>query len=879
MNLHPTRPLDNPILLELHSVDQLSEYLRQQRQDLEGRALGQSGGLELARTYSDMVDGLIRRMLTLAAERAGRGDKIENLPIAVVATGGYGRRELCPHSDIDITFIPHRDGDSLVDRIVKEMFTMVMRIFMDGNSMEVGYAYRLIEDCENLDHQTTSGLMDGRLIAGSDRLFIVFENDFWQHFNPAEYIFAKLAERRANRDKNGDTPRLIEPNIKEGAGGLRDLHTAVWLTQARKALTAADMRGERVWDVLARDAEVTPREIMRLRDAKEFLFQVRNALHVITGAEHDQLVVTRQEEVATALGYNNPVMTPEDTPPVEMFMREYYVHTAAIHRITGDITRRAENSRMFLGIGLDCLQRQIVPANIALGVEDPVWMLWACELAQKYNLEFGEDLIRAILGLLDTEPVLNHANDAAEIFTRMLAFPGGAWPILQKMAELGILAWILPEIEGIMNLISYDPSHDYTVGQHTLYVIRTLDSLRKPEGSEESRDFRNVMSSIPHPEQLYLAALLHDAGKSEPGTPHSESGEALAQKVCCRLGLDERASLNVQFLVRNHLLMSETSRLRDINLEETIRDFTAIVDDMDRLHMLYLLTYADTNAVANGIWTQVKGKFMRDLLHKAERALMGDENDDYSDAMLSRTRRRLLRELSVDNIPSDEVTEHVENMPANYILNADMEEIALHIGFSRRARQGEPVIDFHDDRNATFSEITICAMDDPRPGLLAKITGVFYAADLSVHSAQIFTRISGMERIAIDSFYADFRGKLLTPGKRREVASNMTAVLTGKTTVQELLAKRRKSAEIRGELEKVSVRNDLAENYTVVEVTTPDDRAMLYRTSAALSSLGWDIHSAKVSLFRARSVVSFYVTCPLEETKAREALTLILSGK
>jgi [protein-PII] uridylyltransferase len=448
------------------------------------------------------------------------------------------------------------------------------------------------------------------------------------------------------------------------------------------------------------------------------------------------------------------------------------------------------------------------------------------------------------------------------------------------MADLGILGWLLPEVGEIMNLIPYDPSHDYTVGQHTLYVLRNLDSLRAPDGPEETRDFRQILEELPNPEQLYLAALLHDAGKTTDERPHSETGAELAQEVCGRLGWNTQATANVSFLVRHHLLMAETSRLRDLNLEETILDFTRVVDDIDRLHMLYLLTYADTNAVGTGVWTQVKGRFLRDLHRRAEAVLLGEEEAVLDEAGLTRTRRQLLKKLAVEDLPMEEVEEHIASMPATYLLNTSLEEITLHIGLVRRARQGEPMLDFHEERNSTFTEVTLCALDDPEPGLLSKIAGVLYAADIEVHSAQVFTRTSpsGAERIAIDRLFVDFRGRPLTPGKRGELATNLQAVLTGKMQVADLLAKRRKPAEIGGPIEHLNLRNDLSDTYTVIEVAFSDERAMLYRASGALSALRWDIHSARVSSFKGRTVGSFYVTGAkaLNDAEARRAILRIM---
>ena len=885
MNTQAIPAVPESDLTAVTEIDSLSSFLRDGRSKLHASVLGGAGGIESARAYSDLVDAVLHRMFRIACERAGQ-QSAERIPLCIVATGGYGRKELCPHSDIDITFIPYKDGDAEIDRVVKEMFTLLVRVFMDANSMSVGYAYRLLPDCANLDHQTTSGLLDARLVAGSDRLFIQFEDEFWSLFNPAEFVFTKLTERAAQREKSGGTPRVVEPQIKEGPGGFRDLQVAAWLTQAVHSLPATKARGERCWEMLQRHSGLTESESGELRAAKELLFRIRNALHILTGAERDQLVVTRQEEVAGALGYAKS-KDPEDIPPVERFMSDFYDRTGAVDRICSRISAHCERSRIFLGIGLDCLDRQVVPAGKALAAEDPLWVLLACELAQRYELNFSDELSREIEYLCARGPEIADQRQAGEILGRILASPHGAYPTLQRMADLGILNWLLPEVGVTLTLIPYDPSHDYTVGQHTLFLTRFLDSLRSAGGSEETVDLRRITADLSHPEQLYMAALLHDSGKVDDDRPHSEVGEDLAQAACERLRWDERATENVRFLVRHHLLMAETSRLRDLNLEETIRDFTAIVNDLERLNMLYLLTFADTNAVGAGVWTQVKARFLRDLYRRAERALMGEEAEDFDAAGLARARRRLLRELSVENIPAEEIAEHVESMPATYLLNTSLEEMALHIGFVRRAREGTPVIDFHDERDSTFTEVTVCTRDDPRPGLLAKIAGVLYAADVDVHSAQVFTRVAPSldsadsaqpERIAIDALFVDFKGRRLTPGKRKELSTSLASVLTGSTTVEDLLSKKRRPVEIGGPVQHLAIRNDLSESLTVVEVGSSDERAMLYRASGALSSLGWDIHSARVSHFRGKSMANFYVTGVknLSEKEMKKSLSRVM---
>ena len=705
-------------------------------------------------------------------------------------------------------------------------------------------------------------------------------------------------------------PRVVEPQLKEGPGGLRDVQTAVWLAQAHERLAAARVRGGRSLEALHRAEYLTHDEAARLGDAKERLLQTRNILHALAGAARDTLVRTRQEDIAERLGYDRePAENPSDAPPVERFMADLYPKMAFTRRITESVMQRVENSRMMLGIGLDCRRRKIVPANGALETDDPLWLLWACELAQKYGLVFGERLVQACEALLAMKPELPDRCLAAQIFTRILSKKGQSYPVLQTMAELGILGWYVPEFGRVMDLIPYDPAHEFTVGQHTLNIVRYLDQLADenatdaPAGQdgEQWTEMRRVMQELGHPEQLFLAALLHDCGKALPGGTHADVGAELAERVCWRLEWDAPATSNVVFLIRQHLLMAETSRLRDLTLDETIRAFVGIVNDPDRLDMLYLLTYADTRAVGEAIWTPVNGRYLQDLWQRSAVALQGDAAPSGNEERLARARRRMVKDLRLENLPEAEVTEHVQAMPPPYLLNQELERIALHIALVRRVRQGELVIDFYDAPRATYTELTVCACDDPRPGLLAKITGVLYAAELSGLSAQVFTRVTERDRIALDTLWIDFRGRPLSAGKQQEVAKWLRAVLQGEETIENLL-KRRKTlrqgllaprsvisieqadradgAEEGGKTRVLVVRNDLSSTATVIEIEEPDAQGALFWTSQALARLGWNIQSARVSIFHGAARASFYVTGARHhsEDEIRQSLTDALRG-
>ncbi len=465
------------------------------------------------------------------------------------------------------------------------------------------------------------------------------------------------------------------------------------------------------------------------------------------------------------------------------------------------------------------------------------------------------------------------------------------YPIFQTMADLGILGWFVPEFGRVMDLIPYDPAHEYTVGQHTLNILRNLDELFgvgedigasgypgiAPPGfqGEQWQEMQRVMQSLGNPEQLMLAALLHDCGKALPGGTHADVGATLAMQVCARLEWSAQATDNVVFLIRHHLLMAETSRLRDLNLEETIQTFAHTVGDSDRLDMLYLLTYADTRAVGEGIWTQLNGRFLQDLWQRtsdllgSEEGMAGASID--AEARLARARRRMLRDLKPENLPDDEVNEHIGAMPSPYLLNSSPEQIALHVGMVRRARQGEVVVDYQNGRDATYTGLTVCALDEPRPGLLAKITGVLYAAELVGHSAQVFTRITERDRIALDTLWVDFRGRQLATGKQQEVANWLRAVLRGELQLADLLDRQRarrqrfqvgvqSPGESTATTHVRSVRNDFAGTSTLIEIEEPDVRGALFWTSQAMARLAWDIESARVSIFHGMARGSFYVT-------------------
>ncbi len=835
-------------LCKLGSVEEVGAWLPDERLLLMDRIAEGFDGLEWCEWHSALMDCVVKQLFEMAVTKARQempGHTDVEPEIAVVATGGYGRRELSPYSDLDLTFIPYQDGDPFLDAIVRHMFRSVMDVIMTRAGVEVGYAYRLMDDCAQLDSKTRTGLVDMRLIAGSRSQYARFDQSFWAVFNPTDFIFEKVSEYEARHLKFGNTPHLAEPNLKEIAGGIRDFHVARWMAQVRYNSPIYQ-----IWQVLCDNGAISDEESKRLGEAFEFLTRVRNHLHCLAGEQRDILARTRQEIIAEKLGYQ----AKSGYSPAEPLMHDLYQQMYDLFRLCRHIVRYIAESKLFLSIGLDCEHGEIAPANKSLERESPLWTVWACRIAQQYNIKLSLATQVLIEEVISETPQMPNWGEAGRLMMEILSQRGKVAETLRLMADLGVLGWIVPDFNAIHHLIPYDSSHEFSVGEHTLRAIAYLDELMEDEAQEQT-DLRHSLQSLVRPEALYLAMLYHDAGKGDPIRPHPEVGAELVGKVADLWGWDSKAKEDALWLVQNHLVMAQTARQRDLTLDHTIRDFTKVVDDPERLQMLYLLTYADTKGVAARIWTPLQAHFVGELYMRALRALKSE--DDVPD--IGGFRRRLMRELNPENTDESIVAEHIQNMPPNYLLNTPREQMALHIAYVEKAKKGEPVIDFYHPPASAHTELTIVTPDDPEPGLLSKITGCLYAADLDVHAAYVFTR-QGESPIALDTIWVDFRGRQLSSAKCNEVKGFLEKVLTGKTTVAQLVRKRGKDPDTLQTAFKVKVQAGATDVHALVDVQTPVDRGVLYRISHALSSIGWNIHSARLGLWAGRAITSFYVT-------------------
>lgn len=845
-------------LKPLSTVKELAAALISKRQELIDNSKGLSGRARMA-LLSDLIDVVVQRMLEVACEQvtkpsesSGQGLSplaVAQRSLAIVATGGYGRRELAPFSDIDISFISASDDDPLLDEITREMFRLIMDVFLAEANLKVGYAYRLLEEAAGLHHQNQTALLDARFVSGSRELAQSFQDELRRSIHPVAFMHDKLKEREASISRHGRGVYRVEPDIKEGEGSLRDLHLTSWLAQV-----AYGFDRETVWEDIRQHGLLTSAEVDRVYDVMEMFSRIRWKMHLESGRQADTLTSQKQSAIAPKLGYEDS----QEEPAVVTLMRDYYRHAEGARRTAEKMLRRVRSKRMELEPGLCAEDGQVVLDNPEAFLNDPVACLRAFAYCQRYGLTLSQMVTDAIrLAVASAAPPVGDApdaEDAARLFLMILRSDDVGDAIIE-MSHCGVLGWYIPEFGRVMGQIPFDAAHEYTVGWHSLQVVRHCERLTR--SSDE--DARRIYANIRRPEILYLAALLHDIAKGGAGGKHAERGAIMVREIGQRLRLDDQSIVHLEFLVRHHQLMSDTARLRDLNLRRTVDDFVAVVNDVELLSMLYMLTNADILGVGASGWSEIQGRFLRELYFRAERAIVTKAPLIDSEEDLAQYRSRVRRELSLTALPPEAVEEHIVRMPPMYLLNTRLEEMAEHVEFIQKALQGEPSVSFKADAGSDYTELTLCVEDDPHPGLLSKIAGVLWALDVDVHAAQVFTRGNGGQ-VALDMLYVAFEDKQLPEFKKQQLQKEMVRVLKGELDLKKLLEQHQKKLSPDYQSRTLEVSDHLSEEHTVVDVRTKDQPGLLYRFTRAFAELGWHIHSARVSTWGQDVRDSFYVT-------------------
>ncbi len=812
--------------------------LRQGLHSLERAYSAGHHGRWSARRRTDMVDEAV----------AAIGPSL-GLPVALVALGGYGRRLLCPGSDVDLMVLHAERREARVRDAAERLFYP----FWDAG-IPLGHAVRSVRDCvrvagERLDAATA--LLDARLVWGDVRLLerLRAEMDRMLARDPAGFV-GRLAEARAARDEAfGSCSQILEPDLKEATGGLRDVHTTLW---AGRALAGAGAIADLPPAGLLRATEARA-----LEEAEEFLVRVRSALHLETGRRTDRLVLEQQPPLARALGFDATAGL--DAPDV--LMRTLFEHARAVEHAVDGLLRRASADPVPADVAPRPTPEEVLRrfADAALAGKDvPPATLDAIEFADLGARPFAwnEGMRRAFLD--------------------MLASGGPGERALEAMDRAGLLTGFLPEWTAVRCRPQRDPYHRFTVDVHLARTASAAaEALRDPG---DDRVAMEAAAAVRDRDALLLGALLHDIGKTGEGH-HVEVGARVAAAALARIGIEGSTAQDALFLVEHHLLLADTATRRDLTDENLVLDVAARVRTPERLAMLYLLTVADAASTGPHAWTPWRQALVRELVGKVRRVLergqMGAGAAADLDARAGRVRELLAHE------DAGAVEDFLWRMPRGYLLGVAPEAAARHFrivspppGTSEVRTHARP-----GERTGTY-DLTVIAAD--RPGLLASIAGALALHGLNILSAQAHTTEDG---VAVDLFVVEGAFEPEIDEERwRGVRTDLRRALEGRTSLERRVAEKRRHyppprADISTE---VTIDDGASDFFSVIEVGAPDRIGLLFDVASVLHDLGLDVHLAKVATFGGRVVDAFYVRDSLgrrlaDPARAREVESAILA--
>lgn len=836
-------------------------HLEEVKAILFERHLQGASGQAIVDSYTAVIDRLLCTLYFAAS--AAYAERFSRLAqrSAVIAQGGYGRAELNPGSDIDLLFLCERSHGAYVENVAER----IMYTLWD-TGLQVGNAMRSVKECVRLagsDLKVKTALLDARFLCGDEGLYgtfaIAMDNDVLKRGND-RFFKEKLMESDERHARYGDSVYLLEPHLKEGEGGLRDLHTALWMAKVK---FKTNKLGE-----LVQKSVITKRESEEIEGARDFLFRVRNGLHFITGQHQDQLRFEYQERIAADLGFKDA----GESDAIEVFMRQYYLHAATIGRFGAEIIERCLGRRQPYSFMARFSRREIrVGVTISGGVlslngssalhDDPSNLIRVFHDAQRHGVQISnatKRLLRGHLDIIDGER--RRDPGLIEAFFDVLRENERVYDTLLTMHDAGVLGAFLPEFDHLLCMVRRDHSHIYTVDQHSLRGVEELEQLRAGVHKDMVPLLTQVMREIDGVDIVYLSMILHDIGKGH-GSKHSERGAELIPAIAERLQLNEDDTAQLRFLVAHHLTMSQLAQGRDIHDQKLIVDFARMVDTPDNLKKLYVLTFADMRAVGPRIWNNWHDMLMKELFLQTLDVLeRGEFSVEEHAKRVRRVKRRISQEVPV---PTPATEAFLRDMPDRYFLGTAEESIIHHLELVAVLNGTRLVSEVRHSPQRGFSEFTVVTAD--RPGLFAILTGLLLAHGMNILSASINTSLSGL---AVDIFrisHDEQPDVAMRADRWERLRETLGRVLAGQEDIRQLVAQAQPSALLRRRVgprirEAVAIDNDVSDRFTVLDVYSYDRVGLLFVIADALYRLDLSVHLAKITTHVGHVLDVFYVT-------------------
>ena len=826
---------------------------------------GEAGGLEATRANAHLMDQLVRLIHEFALSSVyPAANPTTGEQMAVLATGGYGRVELAPFSDVDLMFLLPYKLTPHSEQVVEFTLYTLWDI-----GLKVGHATRSIDETIHLaeeDLTIRTSLLDARWLWGNQPVFKQFQSRFDAELiagSGPKFVEEKLAERDARHARMGDTRYVLEPNLKEGKGGLRDLQTLFWIA---KYLYHADSAGE------LKDAGVlTAADVRTFAKAENFLWTVRCHLHYLANRPDERLTFNVQEELGQRMGYRDRA----GTRGVERFMKHYFL----IAKDVGDLTRvlcavleeqhkkrRGPNWLRGIRFGKSEVDGfRVESGRLTLSgpkelKTEPLKMLQLFHAAQHNDLDIHPKALRLVsqnLKLVDAD--LRDDPDANRLFVEILIGPAPR-TALMWLSEAGVFGRFVPDFGRVVAQMQYDMYHVYTVDEHTIRAIDIADGIYTGRLRDDHPVACGVVQELESRRALYVAVLLHDIAKGRGGS-HSELGADIALDLGPRFGLTDWETETVSWLVRHHLLMSDVAFKRDLDDPKTVADFAAIVQSPERLRLLLILTVADIRAVGPNVWNAWKAGLLRELYWRTQEVLSGDAPEQRRAERVIRAKSRLAERL--DDWPEADIEAHLERGQAGYWLGVDTDTLEHQAHLIREAtRSNKPFhIDSRDCADKGVCEVTVYAPD--HPGLFAVIAGAMALAGASVVDAKINTLRDGM---ALDTFFILIGGGDgdIRAADQKRLKKRIADAIQGKVRPAREIARRAETdLKHRTQIFKVPPRvlidNQASNTHTVIEINGRDRPGFLHDVTATINDLSLQISSAHISTFGERAIDVFYV--------------------
>ncbi len=855
--------------LRLELLNHLKILLQNVYENAEQNLMNTGDGYGCAESLSQFQDELIEYIYGFTVQyiyKAENPSKSETM--AVIATGGYGRGLLSPGSDIDLLFLLSYKqtawGESVVEYILYLLWDL---------GFKVGHATRSIDQCIKLsrsDITIRTAVLDSRLILGDEKLYSTLKQKFHDNVvigSGPEFIDAKLSEQEDRHERTGKSRYLVEPNIKDGKGGLRDLHTLYWISKYVTELEdATDFVSVGIF---------SSREYKNFNRCNKFLWTIRCHLHFLTKRSEERLTFDLQQEMAIRLKYKNR----NGWRAVERFMRHYFLIAKEVGALTRTVCQSLELKELKSPPVISKLlqskfwgKRKKIPDSSAFKLDndrlsithqevfkkDPVNLIRLFNIAEKYKLSFHPDVIRLVRSswpLIDDN--LRNNPEANNIFLDLLCSPTNSESTLRKMNEVGVLGRFIRDFGKVVCMMQFNMYHHYTVDEHLILSVGILNEIENGDVKEELPILSKIFHRIHYRRALYVAMFLHDVAKGNE-EDHSILGAKIATRLCPRLGLNKAETDTVAWLIENHLVMSQMAQSRDISDPNTIQEFANIVQSRERLMLLTILTVADIRAVGPGVWNGWKRQLLRTLYLAALPVLSGGHSDVSQEDRIKIATEKFAAKI---DWPEAQAENFTQRHHPTYWLKTDVEQQVNHANLLTEWDETKDILvsQTKTDDKADITEITIITKTVTT--LLSKIAGACALSGANIVSAQISTTL---DDIAVDSIFLKKEFNYIEDEKRRSnrIITTLKKLLSGEKDISNLKLKNTSRQALRDVFSiepELMIDTNLSDDFIVFEISCLDRPGLLYDLTTVFADLKIDISSAHIATFGEKAVDAFYI--------------------